>query len=262
LILQANNGTQIISFQNFNVVKTDINGNATIVGDLTGNNALFYGGVRVNSLTATTFVTRDNTTNAAVPGVILSNNYYDSFTINNGLITSATLTSQDYAKNPLYININSQLSAISATQTQILTSSIFTTCTASSAYCYSQSTSLLNTTSAALNQAILNINNNSLIYDSITSINVAGGATVYNIVWPNFFALLPTSNISLINITPSSFIISPSANNTSLAYPLTALPYVYNIQQGGISQTDLLVSLYTGAPKSNTAFYVRTLITY
>ena len=37
VILQTQNGTQTIPFQNFNVVRTDIAGNATVTGNLTGN---------------------------------------------------------------------------------------------------------------------------------------------------------------------------------------------------------------------------------
>ena len=41
LILQTTNGTQTIPFNEFNVVRTDLYGNATVVGDLTGNNAIY-----------------------------------------------------------------------------------------------------------------------------------------------------------------------------------------------------------------------------
>lgn len=116
LVLQTTNGTQIISFQNFNVVKTDINGNATVVGDLSGNNAKFAGGINTISLTASQYYTTGGQQGYTPP--LPGSNYYDSFTISNGLITSATLTSVDYANNPIYTNLFTQLTGVSARVTK------------------------------------------------------------------------------------------------------------------------------------------------
>ena len=41
LVIETQNGTQAIQFQNFNVVRTDTTGNATVIGDISGSNAAF-----------------------------------------------------------------------------------------------------------------------------------------------------------------------------------------------------------------------------
>jgi len=41
LVLQTEGGTRTIDFGNFNVVRTDAAGNATVVGEMTGSNAFF-----------------------------------------------------------------------------------------------------------------------------------------------------------------------------------------------------------------------------
>ena len=82
LILQTTNGTQVITFDNLNVVRTDINGNATVTGDLTGNNAIFNG-INCTSLTAANIQT------AFGPGATLAAGSYNYFQIQNGLVLSA-----------------------------------------------------------------------------------------------------------------------------------------------------------------------------
>ena len=62
LLLQTTNGTQTISFNNLNVVKTDVAGNASVTGNLSGNAGTFTS-LAVNSLTAAAFCT------SAGPGV-------------------------------------------------------------------------------------------------------------------------------------------------------------------------------------------------
>jgi hypothetical protein len=98
LVLQTTNGTRTITFDNFNVVKTDISGNATIVGDLTGNKTSFKE-VIVNSLTAA------NISTAAGPSVTLPTGFYNQFTIANGLILSAV---SNVVNDPVYLQLYTQ----------------------------------------------------------------------------------------------------------------------------------------------------------
>ena len=113
IILQTTNGTQVITFKDFNVVKTDINKNATVVGDLNATNAYLSGGVRIASLSAGSLWT---TAPGARPsfGVTRAAGFYDNLTIVNGLITSAVPAAEDYTKNPIYTNLVTALTAASA----------------------------------------------------------------------------------------------------------------------------------------------------
>jgi hypothetical protein len=95
LILQTDNGTQKINFNNFNVVRTDIFGNATVIGNLTGNDILVDNVVTAN-LTATNFFTTKG------QGINGNNGFYDRFTIQDGLILSADLNTRN---NPVYTEI-------------------------------------------------------------------------------------------------------------------------------------------------------------
>jgi len=83
LILQTPIGTKKIKFNDFNVVRTDIDGNTVLRGSLTGNDAILIN-LQVASITATNFLTQTST------GVSVSNGYYDRFTINGGLVTAVT----------------------------------------------------------------------------------------------------------------------------------------------------------------------------
>lgn len=95
LVLQTENGTQTISFGDFNVVKTDTAGNATVVGGLTGTNAYF------NVLSASGDVRSLNYYSNNQKGSFAANNYYNRFTLNGGLVTTAS-----YALgSPEYVNI-------------------------------------------------------------------------------------------------------------------------------------------------------------
>lgn len=108
LILQTSAGTSVITFDNFNAVKTDVYGNATVTGNLTAGNSTFNS-VNTVSITAFDYAT------AYGSGTTLANDYYDSFTIQNGIVLSATLTSLNYSNNPIYTNSMSNLTAVSAT---------------------------------------------------------------------------------------------------------------------------------------------------
>lgn len=82
LILQTDNGTQIITFNDFNVVKTDLYGNATVLGSLTGNDAL------LTTLTLKTLSAESYTSNGKT-GVNKSMSYYNRVEVTNGVVTSA-----------------------------------------------------------------------------------------------------------------------------------------------------------------------------
>jgi len=95
LVLQTENGTQTISFGDFNVVKTDTSGNATVVGGLTGTNAYF------NTLSSSGDIKSLNYFSNNQKGVFATNNYYNRLTLNGGLVTTAS-----YALgSPEYVNI-------------------------------------------------------------------------------------------------------------------------------------------------------------
>jgi hypothetical protein len=96
-LLQTTNGTQVISFDNLNVIKTDVNGNATVIGDLSGNNAYLSTAI-LNSVTAANFQT------TAGPGITLANDFYNKFTIQNGLVLSASYNIQN---DPVYLQLYS-----------------------------------------------------------------------------------------------------------------------------------------------------------
>lgn len=95
LILQTNNGTQKINFNDFNVVRTDIFGNATVLGNLTGNDVIVDNVITAN-ITASNFFTTNG------QGINGANGFYDRFTIQDGLILSADLNTKN---NPVYTEI-------------------------------------------------------------------------------------------------------------------------------------------------------------
>jgi hypothetical protein len=95
LILQTENGTQVIDFQDFNVVKTDAAGNATVIGDLSGSEAFF------TSMSASGDISSFNYYSNNIIGTFKQRDFYNRFTINGGLVTSA-----DYVLgSPEYNNI-------------------------------------------------------------------------------------------------------------------------------------------------------------
>jgi hypothetical protein len=84
IILQTDAGTKTIEFNNFNVVRTDAEGNATVVGNLTGNDVNLENGLFSSSVSSVNFFSQGR------QGVNGLSNYYNRFTINGGLVTSAT----------------------------------------------------------------------------------------------------------------------------------------------------------------------------
>lgn len=210
LVLQTANGTQIIQFQNFNVVQTDINGNATVIGNLSGSNATFIGGINTVSLTASQYSTPSGQGyTPPLPNI----NYYDSFIISNGLILSAVPTSNDYAGNPIYTTLNTQLTALStslSTQYTTLTSTLNTQLTAMSSYVMTQFASA--TASYGTQLAALTAYSTGIYDATLTPIiypNAAGSLSGAIVQFVNFFNNnLP---LSLNQVNPSNFIISPAA---------------------------------------------------
>jgi len=95
LILETPFGTQTIDFQNFNVVKTDVLGNATVIGNLTAKDALLAN-VRVTALSAGSIHT------SLGQGVNAANDYYNRFTIEDGIVLSASVNT---LSDPVYTRI-------------------------------------------------------------------------------------------------------------------------------------------------------------
>jgi len=96
IILQTENGTRTITFENFNVVRTDAAGNATVLGNLTGNDAILDNALFYQSVSSVSFSSQGRL------GDNKANGFYNRFTINGGLVTSATYITNS---SPDYINI-------------------------------------------------------------------------------------------------------------------------------------------------------------
>lgn len=128
-ILQTSNGTQTISFKNLNVVKTDIDGNATVTGNLSGGFMYLSGGAYIggSSLSASNIWT----TGSFGTGYGYSGgpNYFDTFTIQNGIVLSAVPTANNFTNNPLYTSLFTQLTAASASIVNRVNSRFFDTTT-------------------------------------------------------------------------------------------------------------------------------------
>lgn len=265
LILQTANGTQIIPFGYFNVVHTDIAGNATVVGDLTGNNATFFGNVAVITLSASSLVSsygRPGWTDMAP--ICAGNNFYDSFTIQNGLIVSATPTIYDYKNNPIYITTNAQLTSLSATLNTQLTSMSATfnmqlTSVSANAHTELQTVSSnLVTTIQILTAGLVNTT-----YDNTQIIQFTNSTpTTAMAQWSNFFAAnSPTQGLVIgdsginnasFNIVPKTLPDGSMKNN--------AQPFVYNILQSGTTLQAYVSAPYT--PFSTAQYYTRLFLTF
>ena len=110
LLIQTDSGIQTIDFENFNVVKTDAAGNATVEGSLSGVNCSFTNIKSSQNISSLNFAANDQ------PGVFAPAGYYNVFTVTGGLITSASyvLGSPEYQ----YIN-TTVLPALTAYQNTI-----------------------------------------------------------------------------------------------------------------------------------------------
>lgn len=108
LIVQTENGTQTIDFENLNVVKTDAAGNATVSGNLTGGNA-FLNEVTISTLKGNNFEVNGKEGYTAVKG------FYNYFTVDSGLVTSAVQTSP----SPEYTSLITYMNALTTWQNTI-----------------------------------------------------------------------------------------------------------------------------------------------
>jgi hypothetical protein len=269
-ILQTNNGTQIISFSALNVVKTDISGNATVVGSITGNDAQFNS-TRVLSISASKYCASDGT-----PGITLPINYYDSFAIKNGLITNAVLTSVDYKQNPIYSSLFTQLTASSAynatiTQSQIVSltasnQSQISSLTASSqtqikALTASNQTQITALTGIYATQ-IQQLTSTNIIVDYVQPVTIAANTSATTVTWADFFRSgQPTSWVPITSIQskPWTFTIMP--NSTTQGCALSTVPYIVGntIAKNG---NDLTAIVSLGVIQSSSVnLYVRLLLT-
>lgn len=107
LILQTQNGTQNIQFQDFNVVRTDGAGNATVVGDISGNKAIFTD-INAGTLRTTTVYADDTL------GVTNSFGYQNRYQVTNGIVVSS-----DYAiGSPEYNTLYGLYQSLSANSSQ------------------------------------------------------------------------------------------------------------------------------------------------
>jgi len=100
LLVQTENGTTTITFDNFNVVKTDAAGNATVVGNISG-----AGTSQFTTLSASDDVRAVNYFANGVKGYYGANNFYNKFTLNGGLVTTASYV----LGSPEYVNITQTL---------------------------------------------------------------------------------------------------------------------------------------------------------
>jgi hypothetical protein len=105
-ILETQNGTQTIQFQNLNVVKTDAVGNATVVGNITGTGA-FFSNIATTTLKANQIYSNDQLADSKSFG------YYNRFQVTNGIIISSdyTIGSPEYTT---LLNLYKTLSANSS----------------------------------------------------------------------------------------------------------------------------------------------------
>jgi hypothetical protein len=83
-VIQSGNYTKAIDFTNINLLKTDVNKNATAVGSLSGHNGYIQSLSALSAIAGNTFFAN------GLSGVFLSANLNNTFTINGGLITRST----------------------------------------------------------------------------------------------------------------------------------------------------------------------------
>jgi hypothetical protein len=225
LILQTSNGTQVITFDNFNAVKTDVYGNATVTGNLTAYGNTILGSVNTVSITASNYSTSYGS------GITLAKDYYDNFTIQNGIILSANLTSSDYINNPLYVAVSGSLVSLSATTTG-LTNTLYSQLTTVSASqyttSYNLSTNLYSTILALSSPAgfnsVLSAGNNISLVNSNNQLTV-------NAVGPGVAKAWGVFGFTTTPAVGTSVPLSGSYNVTSVTYLGTGA-YTVNIPAG------------------------------
>lgn len=110
LILQTENGTQTITFKNFNVLKAEPNGNAVLPGTLSGS-VCNFSSISSYEVAATEFRTSTG------KGYTVAPSFCNYFTIDNGIIIAAE---NSLSASPDYVNIvNNVLPAMSAYQNTV-----------------------------------------------------------------------------------------------------------------------------------------------
>ena len=205
ILVQTPNGTQTIDFGNLNVVETDINGNCTITGTLTCANAI-VGSVAINNLTAANISTSQG------QGSDSSNDFYDRFTIQHGIVLSA---SSNPFNNPVYTQI---------TQT------------------------VIPTVTSYMLSLFKNVTDSSESFVGVVTMP-AGSNTVQASI-PNFFYINPGLNVSQYASDYSQFIITPESNSQSLSQlAINSLANVANqiLGQPGITPTTASTASLTSA---------------
>jgi len=107
IVLETQNGTQTIQFQNFNVVRTNTAGDATVVGNISGNNAVFEE-MRVATLRPSVLYGGNEL------GITKDYTYQNIFKTTNGVIVSS-----DYVTgSPEYTQLYNLFSTLSANSSQ------------------------------------------------------------------------------------------------------------------------------------------------
>ena len=199
LILQTANGTQKINFTDFNVVRTDIAGNATVIGDISGNGAIFS--------TATVLdITARNFHTTAGQGINGANGFYNRLTIQDGLILSAT---QNTFQDPVYTQITNFV--IPATISQI-----------TSSFKQIIDEQGMATLQAGFSSWTVTING-FFPYGSITSVNS---------ITPNMFTFMPKSHlytstpVSLSGVWPIVQNIRTNIAGSALIFDITVPAYL------------------------------------
>ena len=110
LILQTENGTQTITFENFNVVKTTVAGDTVLPGGLTGTNC-YFSDLSAQEISCSQFYV-DSTA-----GDEINNLYCNRFTVKGGIVTSGSFVNQS---SPDYIYlVNTYIPAITTYQNSI-----------------------------------------------------------------------------------------------------------------------------------------------
>jgi len=176
LVLQTQNGTQAITFENFNVVKTDENGNATVTGDLSGGYAdlksAYVGEISVDQVYSNNLL---GTTNSMA--------YQNRIQTTNGIITSSdyTIGSPEYVS--LY-NLYQTLSANSSSYYKKVFESV-TTATVNNGAQYSQ---------------IMSVSPTPLNYQGIKVGSLIGA----DINGASFFCLTPVPNGVYLTQSPAA----------------------------------------------------------
>ena len=97
LIIQTENGTQTISYNDLNVIKTSPTGDTVLPGNLTGSSC-FFQKTSSNEISSPVYKTSRATGSTNCPLA----QYFNRFTVDSGLITSATYVTNS---SPDYNNI-------------------------------------------------------------------------------------------------------------------------------------------------------------